>query len=381
MIRSAALIAALLLGVLSARAQDDDAALARGQAYLDKVAQAWSAKLPREQLCGIYIGRQWVGSITITVKAGSEKDAAFEMGMKGGLQAFGHTLEMESRSVYAKNLAPLSSESTEKSDDKLEKRTLTVADGRWKLKTVKDGDIAEKEGKVTPGTTLEAAFLPLFVPPGDEALTLQSAESKKTTCFVKKLAEPGERFVDGKKEKVTVYEYGHPSEAADRWYFRSDGSPLELQAGDAPIRVRPITETEKGKPLNEPVELRPAERGLVNLFVGIAKNDAAAVTGCFDFPRFSSDAVPGFAELPDAKKKEAIKALEAELTKNLLSEEMRKMFPDPGLVEDAIVNGMKTTVTDGVARIQMFGQQIWKLYEVKEGPRKGQWLIFGIEKQ
>jgi hypothetical protein len=380
--RIAAFLASLALVAGSARAQDDeDASYSRGQKYLEKVAKAWTSHLPREQLCGIYIGRQWVGSFVLSVKANSEKGAAFEMSIKGGLTAFNRTLEIESHSVYTSALSPVSSESKETSDGKVEKKTVTVADGAWVFKGEKDGDITEKKGKVHPGTTLEVSFLPLFASPDDESLLLDSAESKKTLCKVRKLADLRERMVDGKKEKCSVLEIGHPGEAADQWFFRSDGAPLEFQAGDAPIRVRPIAEAEKGKPLNEPLDLKPSERRLVDLFVGIAKNDAKAVSACFDFQRFSSESVPGFADLSEDKKKEIVKAMEAELGKNLLSAEMRSMFPDPALVEDAVANGMKTTEKDGVARIQMFGQQTWKLYEVKEGPRKGQWLIFGIEQQ
>jgi hypothetical protein len=381
MTRPAALLAiALAVTALPARAQEDDAALARGQKYLDQIAQAWSARLPQDRLCGIYIGRQWVGSFTLSLKAAPGGGAAaYEMAMKGDLKFAGRTMTMESRGLLTRGLGPVSSETTEKTDEGIEKRTLSVAGGAWKLRTDKAGEITEKEGKITPGATLEAVFLPLFALPGDGELTLQSVESKKGACVFKKLAEKRDRYVDGKKEACLVIEVGHPSEAADTWYIRADGTPLELQAGDAPIRIRPVTEAQKGKPLDEPLTLKPSERRLIDLFVAISKNDGPAISGCFDFQRLSIEMAPGFADLSEEKQKATVQSMQEEMTKNLLG--LHSMFPDPGLVEDAIAGAMKTTEKDGVVHIQLFGQQTWKVFEVKEGPKKGQWLIFGIDQK
>ena len=375
MTRAAALLAFAL--ALPAPGQEDDAALAKGQKYLDKVAGIWAAKLPQKQLCGVYLGRQWAGAITMTLKASEQSGAAYELTANGDLKIAGKTMSIESRSLYARNLSPLSSETTETSDDGAEKRTLSVANGAWKLKTDKAGSVSEKEGKVTPGTTVEAIFLPIFALPDDAEHTLQSIESKKGACRFKKLAGKKDRFVDGRKQACGVIEVGHPSEAPDHWYLKPDGTLLELQAGDAPIRIRPIEAAQRGKPIEEPLDLRHSERRLIDLFLAISKSDGPTVAACFDFERLSQEMAPGFADLADDKKKETVKTMEKEMTKNLLG--LKQMFPDPGLVEDAIAGGMKTTEKDGVARIQLFGQQTWKLFEVKEGPKKGRWFIFGIE--
>ena len=381
MIRTAALLAMALAGTpLYARPQEDDKALAKGQSYLDKIAQAWSAKLPQERLCGVYLGRQWVGSFTLALKAAPEGGpAAFELTLKGDLKVLGRTMDMESRGLLTRGFGPVSSEATEKSDEGLEKSTLSVAGGAWKLRTDKAGDITEKEGKITPGTTIEAVFLPLFALPEEAELTLQSVETKKVVCHFKKLAEKRDRFVDGKKESCSVIEVGHAAEAADLWYVRADGTPVELQIGDAPIRIRPVKKAQKGKPLDEPLTLKASERRLIDLFLAIAKSDGPGISGCFDFQRFSMEMAPGFADLSEEKQKATIQSMKEEMTKNLLA--LNAMFPDPGLVEDSIASAMKTTEKDGVVHIQLFGQQTWKLFEVKDGPKKGQWFIFGIDQK
>jgi hypothetical protein len=379
MTRTAALFAIALAGAaLPARAQEDD--LAQGQRYLDKTALSWSSKLPQERLCGVYVGRQWVGSFTLALKAAPDGgSAAFELTLKGDLKIAGHTMTMESQGLLTRGLGPVSSLATEKTDEGLERRTLSTAGGAWKLRTDKAGDVTEKEGRITPGTTIEALFLPLFTLPEEGDLTLQSVETKKAACRFKKLAEKRDRFVEGKKEACVVIEVGHGSEAADLWYVRPDGTPVELQIGDAPIRIRPVTKAQMGKPLDEPLTLKAGERRLIDLFLAIAKSDGPAIAGCFDFQRFSMEMAPGFADLSPEKQNATVQSMKEEMTKNLLG--LTSMFPDPGLVEDSIAGGMKTTEKDGVVHIQLFGQQTWRLFEVKEGPKKGQWLIFGIDQK
>jgi hypothetical protein len=380
MMRSATLLFLLASAITQARAQDDSASYDKGQKYLEKVAKVWSSHLPAEKLCGLYMGRLWVGSVSILVKATTEQGAAFELSMKGSFNALTQTVDIDSRSLYTGDLAPVAFRYSEKSNGKTEKRTLTINQGEWQLRIEKEGDVTQKKGKMGPGTALDAVFLPLFESPHDDSLTLDSADSQKTVCHFRRLAELRERPVNGKMEKCTVLEIVHPREEGDLWFFRSDGTPLEFRPGDTPIRIRPITEAEKGKPLNEPLEFKPAERRLVDLCVAASKNDAASVSACFDFQRFSAETVPGFADFPENKKKEFQAGLATNLPKDMIVE-MRRVFPDPALVEDMVSCAMRTTEKDGVARIQMFGQQTWKLYEVKEGPRKGQWLIFGIEQQ
>lgn len=373
--------AALLLACLPTAAQDEEA-LARGQKYLDKIARSWDGKLPQERLCGVYLGRQWVGTLTLTVKAApAGSGAAYEVATRGEMAAAGHSTTVEGRALLGKNLAPVSSDSTEKTDGKVERKTITVANGRWKLKTDDDGKVTEKEGPLTPGVTCDAAFLPLFSLPDDAELTILSVDSKKGVYHLKKLAGKRDRTFDGNKMACSVLEMGHPEKAADLWFVSPEGKGLELQAGDSPVRVRPITEAQKGKPIDEPLELKAYERALIDLFLAIKKNDAAAVRASFDFHGLALEMIPGFAGVTDEQKKEAVQAMRDQMEKNLLSEQMRAQLPDAGLLEEAIAGGMKSSEKDGLARVQVFGKQVWKLALAKEGDRKGKWLIIGIAQE
>ena len=145
--------------------------------------------------------------------------------------------------------------------------------------------------------------------------------------------------------------------------------------------MRPIAAAQKGKPLDEPLELQAYERALIDMFLAIKKNDAGAVEACFDFEGLAQEMIPGFADSPAEKKKEAVEAMRAQMSKNLLSEQMRAQFPDAALLEDAIATGMKSEEKDGVARVRVFGKQVWKLTLVKEGDRKGKWVIIGISQK
>ena len=165
----------------------------------------------------------------------------------------------------------------------------------------------------------------------------------------------------------------------EKWYFTADGRPLELQP-DAPIRVRPVTEAERGKRLNEPLEVKPAERRILDLFLAIKKNDAAAVEASFDFERFASESVPNYASLAPEKQKDAVEAMKTAMTKNLLTEKARAQFPDAAILEDALAQTMSSEEKDGIARVAIQNAGTWKLHQPKEGPRKGEWLIFGIDR-
>jgi hypothetical protein len=379
MLRPTAFLSMSVLAQLTAFAQDEEA-LAKGQKYLDKVAKVWSDKLPQEKLCGIYFGRSWAGSMKYTVKAApAGSGAAYEVTLEAELDLMGQTMKSNSRALLASNLSPLSAESTETTPKSNEKRSLTVADGKWKVKEDQNGEVKEREGKITPGITFEGNLLPLFAPP-DEDCRILSLDSNKGVNDFKKLPAKAERSFDGKKVSCTVVQIGHGEGDPEMWYLGADGRGLEFQP-DGPIRVRPITEAQRGKKLNEPLEVKPAERRVLDLFLAIKKNDSAGVEGSFDFDRLSSESVPNFAGLTPEKKKETVETMRSTMLKNLLTEEMRSQFPDAALLEDALAQSLKTTEKDGISRVQVQGAGTWKLYQPKDGPRKGQWLVFGIDQE
>src|ERR1043165_6422863 len=60
MIIAATLVACTVLqDYAGLTAEEEKAALGRGQKYLDKVAASWIGKLPQERLLGFYAGRLW----------------------------------------------------------------------------------------------------------------------------------------------------------------------------------------------------------------------------------------------------------------------------------------------------------------------------------
>ncbi len=370
------------LACLLAPSSQEDEALARGQKYLDKIGKAWAAKLPEDLLCGFYMGRQWIGSMTLAVRtAPAGSGAAFEWVMQAEMSAMGRATKMDGRALVSANLSPVSSETTETTDGKIEKKTIAVAGGRWTHTVDKGGQVTEKSGAITPGTTLEAAFLPLFGLPDDETLTLTSPDSKKGPFLFKKRSDRREKRFDGKKGEYAILELGHGGPTVDLWILSADGKALELEAGDAPIRMRPIAAAQKGKALDEPLELQTYERALIDMFLAIKKNDAGAVEACFDFDRLAQEMIPGFNDSPAEKKKEAVEAMRAQMSKNLLSEQMRNQFPDAALLEDAIATGMKSEEKEGIAKVRVFGKQVWMLTLLKEGDRKGKWVIIGISQK
>lgn len=371
-----------LMALTLALAVQEDEALARGQKYLDKVAKAWTASLPQERLLGIYMGRQWIGETRIGVRAAAaDSGGAFEFRLTGTLSAAGKSRKMESRGILAGNLAPVRIEVRSDEDGKVETTTITVENGAWKRRTEQGGKTTETGGPLKPGTTMEANLLPLFAPPDDADLTLVALDSKKGPTRVRLPAGKGTVFLRGAAVECALVEVAQGSEAPDRWKC-VDGKAVELAAGGGiPVRMRVIAEAEREKKLDEPLDLRPAEKALIGMFLAIKKNDREGVVAAFDFDRMAKEMIPGFEGLTDEKKKEAVGLLSRDMPAKLLGEAMRNQLPDPGLLEETLAAGIRSTEKDGVTAVRIFGTQVWRLAEAKEGDRKGRWLIISVAKE
>jgi hypothetical protein len=369
------LIAAVVMLALFPR--QDEEALARGQKYLDKVAAGWAGKLPQTRLNGLYYGRAWMGWMSMTVKAApAASGGAYEVTLSSEIKIQGMTMTTEGKALLAKNLAPLSAESVETTPAGTEKRSLSVAAGKWKVREEKGAEVKEREGTVGAGMCFEGNLMPLFALPDGEG-RLIAPDSTKGVSDYKKLPGTVERTFEGKKETCMVLEIGHPGSTPEKWFFAADGRVLECQP-EAPIKMRPITEAQKGKNLNEPIETKPSERRVLDLFLAIKKNDAAAAGACFDFERLARESIPNFATLPPEEQKKAPETMKKAMLENLLAQTTRDTLPEGGLLEEALFGIMKTTEKDDVHRVHMENAGTWKVYLVKDGDRKGQWLIFGI---
>lgn len=375
---SALLLAALLLQQGTGMTLEEERAkLAKGQKYLDKVSSAWSAKLPQERLLGVYMGRTWLGSLRLSIKA-APAPGAFELTIKQDMKFFGRNAQTDVHAILDAKLAPLSAEWTESVRGKTEKSILTVADG--KTTTITDGQ-PDRGGNSGPGQTVEANLLPLFVRPEEDGLFLLCLIGDKGANTFDRLPDKVDLSVGGKKQACSVLRVGHLSVAPDLWYYSEDGRPLEMrmeaQDGSSFARMRPITENMIGKALNEPLEVKPAERRVLDAFVAIKKNDATALAACFDFDRFAKESIPDFAAATPAEQKKAVASLRQSMLKNLLGDEKsRASMAEPTTLEDAMVAVMVTTEEKGVVSVVLKGAGTWKLHQPTEGPRKGQWLIF-----
>jgi hypothetical protein len=352
-----------------------------GQKYLDKVSAAWSAQLPQERLLGIYMGRHWMGLVRITLKAApAGSGAAFDYTLHQEIRVLKHVGTVDLHALLDARLAPVSAERIEVNDGKERKSRIALVDGK---RTATMDGYPDREVKPGPGFTIEANLLPLWVPPEEDGLFLLCMIGDKGANSFHRLPEKVERTIDGKKQACSVLKIGHLSAHPDLWYYSEDGRPLEfhpqVEEGTPAARHRPITEAMIGKPLNEPLAMKPAERRVLDVFVAIKKNDETALAACFDFDRFAKESIPDFEKVAPADQKKTVVNLRQTMLKNFLgTEESRASMPEPTLMEDAMADVMVTTEDKGIVSVTLPGNGTWKLYQSTEGPRKGQWLIFLI---
>jgi hypothetical protein len=378
---TALLLGALLLQSTSGLTDEEEKAhFARGQKYLDKVAAVWCARLPQERLLGIYMGRTWIGSLRLIIRAAPEgSGGAFEFKSKQELQFAGLVVQTDVRAILDAKLGPLSAERTETIEGRSKKSKVTVANGKW---IASDDGQPDREGTPGPGQTLEANFLPLFARPDEAGLLIICPIGDKGINTYERLPDKVERTFDGKKQACSVLKVGHlDHNKPDLWYFSEDGRPLEMrlevEEGSWSPRYRPIAEAALGKTLTEPLEVKPAERRVLDMFVAIRKNDATAVAACFDFDRYAKESFPNFATATPADQKKAVATVRQAVLQNLMvDEKTRASQPEPAALEDVLSLMMKTTEESGITSIVVKGSNTWKLHQPAEGPRKGQWLIF-----
>ncbi len=358
-------------------AQEPDEA---GQRFLDKVAKGWSEKLPTERLMGFYIGRKWIGHLRVTIKAAQEASgAAFDMTMTGEMKLKDQTRGGNAHVLLARNLSPVWGESVTTDPDKNEKKWLTTEKGRWKLKVEENGKVRESEGDLKPGTTWAVNILTLFAVPDDDKVVVLGIDAKKGPHEITKAADKQTRTIGRKKGEYRVLESRQAGDKPDLGFYTDDGRMAEIVPGGSPTRLRPIMEADLGKDLDEPLELKPCERALVDAFLAVKRDDSKAVLDCFDFDRMAAEMAPGYADMTAEKKKEAAEELRKQIAGGFAKR--GPSFPEEKMLEEALAAALKTTEKDGVATIDVFGREVWKLYLATEGDRKGRWLIIRIDQK
>jgi hypothetical protein len=357
-----------LFGPLVAGA-NDEAALERGQKYLERLAAAWTEKLPPDRTFGIYLGRRWVGEATVSVKAApqSSTGAVFEWTLRVESNISGSKLSSEDRVLFGPRLALVSARSSEEGPEGKISKSLSVKDGRWEIRREEMGKATRREGVQGPGTTWSATFLPALVRPQDAELELTALDSDP----------PGLRFES--TPDAARLEIRRGAERRGVWTFGKDSRPVEFRPADSVIRFRPVEPGGAGKDLSEPLELKAPVKALSELFRAIKRGDRAAVTAAFDFERFAQEMVDGYVGFDPATKKQILEGLQTKTPANLLTPKMRSGLPEERLMEDFFSVSAEATEKDGVAEVRLFGKEtVWKLHQPTEGKRKGLWLVCGI---
>jgi hypothetical protein len=319
-----------------------------GQAYLDRLGEAWSGRLPLERTLGIYIGRKWIGQSQISIKAAPERSSAtFEFIVKAETKFAGKKTKTHHRALLAKNLAPLSAESTHEDGETKSIKTLTIKKGRWKLRT----NESEREGELQPGMTWSIGFLPLFESPESE-LSLVSLDAGPDPFTLKKEGD--------------VLEIRQGDKPADRWMGD------EFRPAGGPVRFKVVESSQIGKHIDEPLNLKPSERALADLFLAIKRNDRKGVDAAFDYAKMAEEMLPGYGELNEIQRRQTLETLRAKVNADLLK--TRDGLPDELIMEDFIAASAETTEKDAAADVLLFGKTVWKLARND----KGRWLVVSI---
>jgi hypothetical protein len=185
--------------------------------------------------------------------------------------------------------------------------------------------------------------------------------------------------VDGKAAALEALEMRADAEEPDYWTFLPDGRAHELTASAAPVSMRPIAEAAIGKNLPGELEVHPAARALIDIFVAMQQRNRDAAMAGFDLARMAADQVTGFDRMAPAQRQKAIAGVRQELEGQLLSEQAVKGLPPPPLLEEVMASGMKTSLDQGVARVEAFGSHVWMLHEASSGASGRRWLVFKVE--
>jgi hypothetical protein len=377
---AAVALSACLGGAGGAAAQDPQD-LANGQRYLEQIAAAWSKQLPQERLAGAFMGRQWLGHVRIRVAAApAGSGAVFEVTSTGELSLMGETMVETERVLLTRSLLPVSVDATSTESGKKKQKTLRVEKGRWKLVVDTDGTRTEADGELKPGTTWNVQMLPLFARPLKTPLALNDLEEGRARRLVlRALPERRKAQVDGKPAALDALEMRADAEEPDYWTFLPDGRAHELTASAAPVSLRPIAESAIGKNLPGELEVHPAARALIDIFVAMRQRNRDAALAGFDLAHMAADQVTGFDKMSPAQRQKAIADVRTELEGKLLAEDAVKGLPPPPLLQEVLASGMKTSVDKGVARVEAFGSHAWMLHEADIGGSGRRWLVFKVD--
>lgn len=381
-VRCAGILAGL--GILSwaapVGAQNAPAGGADARSYLEQLGARWTAALPPDRTLGIYFGRKWIGQASASVKLSSAEDATFEVSWNAESKLSGKWWCTRERVLLGRKLELVSAQSFEEGPFGKISSTVTVHDGRWKLRKEQKGTATYQEGGVKAGTTWNASFLPLYGRPEATSLTLYALDGDQSPVTLGRSTPlPQPRQGDDENPDCR-FEVRRGNGAPGVWRYSRDGAVVEFRPVGEFVRLRPVAASEVGKDLQDPREMSEPVKALAELFRAVKRGDRPAVAAAFDFDSLAQELVPGYAGLDAAQQRQLVESLRSKTPADLISAKFRDALPEEALLEDYFAAASIATEKEGRAEIRLPDNPlVWKLSRAAEGRMKGHWVVTGIK--
>lgn len=368
------------LAVLAAAlvSPQDDAELARGQKYLDRVAAAWSTSLPAERLLGIYLGRKAVGHARLKIARAAEGgEAAFEVTLHIEMKSGSFEAVCDGRALLSPQLRCLWAEAVETENGAVTRRRIETSGGEWVYRSdERGGKRVERKGLLRTATTWGGIlrFLPLFGLPEDKVGVVVLAPSDNEGIF--DFAQPAatrEAVIGGKEDDFAVIEMREGGKVSSVGYLNREGGVVEIRPAGSPMRLRPVAEDRVGKDLDELLVIRDPERAIVEFYKAIKRGDREAVLGAFDIARYAAWLDPEYSRRPADKRAEIEEEIRRSVVDSFLPDSVRAALPEEAWMEDFLATGLESTVEAGSAEVRLFALKM----KMGKGA-DGRWRIHAI---
>jgi hypothetical protein len=365
-----------------AAAPQDDAELARGQKYLDRIAVAWTRTLPAERVLAIYLGRKSAGHARLKVARAPEGKggAAYEVTLHVEMKTAGFEALFDGRALLNPQLRFLWAEAVETENGVVTRKRVEAAGEEWIYRSDEGGGKArptERKGKLRAATTWGGVlrFLPLFALPEDKMGVVVLAPSDNEGVF--DFVQPSEKrtaVIGGKEAEFAVVEMREEGKTSSVCYLNAEGGVAEIRPVGSPMRLRPVAEEALGKDLDEPLVVRAPERAVVDFYKAIKRGDKEAVLAAFDIPRYAAGLDPEHAKRPADKRASVEEEIRKGIVESFLPDSLRAALPEEASMEDFLATGLESTVEGDAAEARLFSLKI-KLGKASDG----RWLIHAIE--
>lgn len=364
--------------VLIAAASTQESPLDKGQKFIDKIAKQWKEKLPAEQLFGVFVGRKYSGVMRMKVDLPTVKTTgSYEITLKGEMKVMNQEFKIEGRCWVDESLKFVSGESTNNEPGKTVKKKFRVDGKRWKLEKDEAGSITKTEGDVKPGMLWDATFILGYAMPDDDELQLYTPLDDTPDTTMKKGKEKVKLTIGDKAVECTTYDQIEDGQVKWTAHYDDKGKLVQVSSPANPAKLRPVSETDIGKDLKEPLQLKQYEQAIVDFYTAIKKDDKDAFKAAFDFNKYAEEMVPGFKDMKEDKKKETVDALIETTIEQTMTENLREQLPPESDMADAFSALMKSTEKDGKAVVNL-GPAAFTLLKTTDEKKNTKWLIVKI---